>query len=86
MVRIRLDNDNNNVNNYLKKSTMIINYQSNFVLKYLNYLKKKSSYFSSNNSLLTPHNGQIQSSGRSSKAVPGATPASGSPSLGSYIY
>ena len=37
-------------------------------------------------SLPTPHAGQVQSSGMSSKAVPGAMPPSGSPSAGSYMY
>ena len=37
-------------------------------------------------SLPTPHSGHTQSSGISSKAVPGATPLSGSPAAGSYIY
>lgn len=34
-------------------------------------------------SLPTPHAGQVQSSGMSSKGVPGAMPDSGSPSAGS---
>ena len=38
---------------------------------------------SSKCSLPTPHAGQVQSSGISSKAVPGAIPFSGSPSAGS---
>jgi hypothetical protein len=33
--------------------------------------------------LPAPHSGQIQSSGKSSKAVPAATPLSGSPTAGS---
>ena len=37
----------------------------------------------SNISLPTPQSGQLQSSGRSSKAVPGAMPLSGSPTAGS---
>ena len=37
-----------------------------------------------NSSLPTPHRGQTQSSGMSSKAVPGAIPPSGSPTSGSY--
>ena len=36
-----------------------------------------------NMSLPTPHRGQTQSSGMSAKAVPGATPESGSPWAGS---
>ena len=40
-------------------------------------------YIFSNISLLTPHTGQVQSSGISSKAVPGAIPLSGSPTSGS---
>jgi hypothetical protein len=35
-------------------------------------------------SFIAPHTGHIQSSGRSSNAVPGAIPLSGSPSSGSY--
>ena len=39
------------------------------------------------NALLgAPHQGQTHSSGISSKAVPGATPLSGSPTAGSYTY
>jgi SagB-type dehydrogenase family enzyme len=38
----------------------------------------------SNRSLPALHTGQSQSSGRSSKAVPGGMPASGSPTAGSY--
>lgn len=41
------------------------------------------SYSFSNISFSAPHSGQTQSSGRSSKGVPGATPLSGSPSAGS---
>ena len=37
-----------------------------------------------NMSLPTPHRGQVQSSGSSSKGVPGAMPLSGSPTAGSY--
>lgn len=37
----------------------------------------------SNSSLSTPHSGQTQSSGRSSNAVPGSMPLSGSPTSGS---
>jgi len=36
-----------------------------------------------NSSLPTPQMGQTQSSGKSSKAVPGAIPLSGSPTAGS---
>ncbi len=36
--------------------------------------------------LSTPHSGQVQLEGRSSKAVPGAMPLSGSPTAGSYTY
>ena len=39
-----------------------------------------------NSSFPTPHSGHTQSSGRSSKAVPGSIPLSGSPSSGSYTY
>ena len=39
-----------------------------------------------NMSLPTPQTGQTQSSGRFSKAVPGAIPLSGSPTAGSYSY
>ena len=35
-------------------------------------------------SFVTPHSGHVQSSGMSSKAVPGAMPLSGSPAAGSY--
>ena len=41
---------------------------------------------SQNCPLPTPHNGQTQSSGMSSKAVPGSIPLSGSPCSGSYTY
>ena len=37
-----------------------------------------------NSSLPTPQSGHTQSSGMSSKAVPGAMPPSGSPTAGSY--
>ena len=37
-------------------------------------------------SLPTPHRGHTQSAGRSSKAVPGSIPLSGSPTAGSYSY
>ncbi len=37
-------------------------------------------------SLPTPHNGHVQSSGISSKAVPAGMPLSGSPFAGSYTY
>lgn len=43
-------------------------------------------YSSTNWSLPTEHNGHTQSSGRSSKAVPGSIPFSGSPTAGSYTY
>jgi len=44
----------------------------------------KIDYFTGENiSLLAPHTGHVQSSGISSKAVPGAIPPSGSPTLGS---
>lgn len=39
-----------------------------------------------NSSLPTPQSGQAQSAGRSSNAVPGAIPLSGSPTAGSYTY
>ena len=39
-----------------------------------------------NMSLPTPQTGHTQSSGRFSKAVPGAIPLSGSPTAGSYSY
>ena len=41
---------------------------------------------SSNWSLPTPQRGQTQSSGMSSKAVPGSMPPSGSPTAGSYTH
>jgi hypothetical protein len=44
------------------------------------------SYSGSNISFVTAQTGHIQSSGMSSKAVPGATPESGSPTAGSYTY
>jgi hypothetical protein len=40
-------------------------------------------YASTKSALGTPHTGQHQSSGKSSKFVPGAIPLSGSPSAGS---
>ena len=41
-------------------------------------------YWAENWSLPTEHSGQTQSSGRSSNAVPGSMPFSGSPTAGSY--
>ena len=41
-------------------------------------------YASENSSFPTPHTGQTKSSGRSSNAVPGSMPLSGSPTAGSY--
>ena len=41
-------------------------------------------YSSVNSSLPNPHTGHTQSAGKSSKAVPGAIPLSGSPTAGSY--
>ncbi len=41
-------------------------------------------YFFEKLDLSTPHIGQVQVAGRSSKAVPGAMPLSGSPTSGSY--
>ena len=46
--------------------------------------KVKSNYASTNTSLPIPQIGHTQSSGISSKAVPGAIPLSGSPTSGSY--
>jgi len=40
---------------------------------FLSLKKEKEIYFSSNKSLLTQHKGQIQSSDKTSKAVPGGT-------------
>jgi len=45
-----------------------------------------SLYISEKLDLSTPHNGQVQSSGRDSKGVSGAIPLSESPLAGSYSY
>lgn len=44
------------------------------------------SWIFSNSDLGAPQAGQTQSSGRFSNGVPGLTPATGSPSAGSYTY
>jgi hypothetical protein len=43
----------------------------------------RSHFFGENSDFAAPHTGQVQSAGRSSKAVPGGMPVSGSPFAGS---
>ena len=53
-------------------------------LKQVDNLFRSPLYITEKLSLLIPHKGQVQSSGSSSKGVPGAIPLSGSPFSGSY--
>ena len=50
------------------------------------YGSRRSQSSTEKSSLPTPQSGHTQSSGRSSNAVPGAMPLSGSPTSGSYTY
>jgi len=55
-----------------------------YAYKKLSLLYFASDYWASNISLPTPQTGHVQSSGISSKDVPGAIPESASPTAGSY--
>lgn len=58
-----------------------------FIIVHCSLFLIESVYYAlTNNSFPTPHNGHFQSSGSSSKGVPGAIPLSGSPSSGLYSY